>query len=72
MKQIEPYDDNDTQPILLVNSGGCSLFRKVLHAQDAGAKMLIIVGENDITTDTVVDIDINEKEKIKIATVFIG
>lgn len=43
LDHIDPFDDSDNQPILIVDRGNCQFYTKSLNAQYAGAKLLIIV-----------------------------
>lgn len=68
--QLDSFDDDDNQPILVVPRGGCQFLTKSLHAQHAGAKMLIVVNYNEeLDFDPIADINIGKK--VKIPTVFV-
>lgn len=72
INHLEPYDDYDNQPLLIVRRGNCPFLTKALHAQHAGAKMLIIVNDSDeIDYDPVAGNAVKEA-KIKIPTVVIS
>lgn len=68
--QLDAFDDDDNQPILLVPRGGCQFLTKSLHAQHAGAKMLIVISDSDeLDFDPIADINVGKK--VKIPTVFV-
>jgi hypothetical protein len=68
--QLDAFDDDDNQPILVVPRGGCQFLTKSLHAQHAGAKLLIVVNDGEqLDFDPVADVNVGKK--VKIPTVFI-
>jgi len=69
---INPYDHDDNQPILIVKRGGCPFLTKSLHAQHAGAKMLIVTNDTDLLNYDPIANDVTKGAKVKIPTVFVS
>lgn len=44
---IEPFDNYDDQPMVLLRRGGCEFGIKAVNAQNAGAKMVIIADDQE-------------------------
>lgn len=72
INHIESYDDYDNQPIQIVNRGNCSFLTKSLHAQHAGAKMLIVVNDSDEIDYDPVTGNAHKESKLKIPTIFVS
>lgn len=47
IKHIDPFTEDDNQPILIAERGGCEFYTKALNAQYAGAKLLIVINNTD-------------------------
>ena len=72
IEQLDPFDKDDDQPILLVERGDCQFFTKALNAQHAGAKMLIIYDhKSDVLNYYPVSYD-KRAQEITIPTIVIG
>ena len=58
INQIESFDTYDSQPILILQSGNCTLSAKALNAQAAGAKMLLVYDtKSDILNNFALEAD---------------
>lgn len=72
IEQLDPFDEDDDQPILLIERGDCQFFTKALNAQHAGAKMLIIYDhKSDYLNYYPVSYD-KRAQEITIPTIVVG
>jgi hypothetical protein len=65
-------NDPRNSPILLVERGSCSFTTKTRHAQLIGAKMVIVIDNDDENTDSVILADDGKGSSITIPTIMIA
>ena len=69
--KLEPYNEDDLMPILVVKRGGCEFVEKARRAQLAGAAMLLIVDDKKENISLLVPVALHDGTRSKIPTLIV-
>jgi len=70
--RLEPYSQDDLQPILLVKRGQCEFIDKARNAQFMGAALLLIANDKEEDISKIYAIALHDGARAKIPTLIIG